>query len=100
MTIETLNGLSSGVYRVTTESSEYIVDLDTSRLMRFPNSDEDTLRKNGYWFTVNELSCTIGESMFLSGQDTATKFDIIMKDFSKPVVHITKEEMIPDGWDK
>jgi uncharacterized protein (DUF927 family) len=100
VTIETLNNRSTGIYRVTTEDNEYIIDLGTSRLMRFPTDKEDFSKKIGAWFDVHSMSCCVGESMEIYATVVDTQFEITFKRFSTPVVQITQEEMVPHGWER
>lgn len=101
MSIETLNGLSSGIYRVKTTSDEFVFDLDKSSLLRLPSSADRYPSPDGSRFTVESFSCHLGEPMSIAATDDGTGIQILFtRSFSTDVISITQEEMIPDGWDR
>jgi hypothetical protein len=60
--IKNLNGIKSGVYRVSTEKSIYLFDFENMQAMRTTASNE-ALRKDGEWFKFITVACDIGKPM-------------------------------------
>lgn len=71
--VVTLKGVDEGVWKVYTETSAYLLDLDEKRGMRLPGegvveSDESALshlRGDGEWFVVRGVFCELGMAMTL-----------------------------------
>lgn len=71
--VVSLKGISEGMWKVYTETSAYLMDLDNKLAMRLPGegvaqSDEAELahlRGDGDWFTVHGFACEIGMVMTL-----------------------------------
>ena len=67
--METLEGVATGRYTVTTVASEYLLDLDRRVIQRFPdpnNLEAAGLRRDAEEIVLMEIvSCEVGRSMVL-----------------------------------
>ena len=67
--METLEGVATGRYTVTTVASEYLLDLDRRVIQRFPdpnNLEAAGLRRDAEEIVLVEVvSCEVGQSMVL-----------------------------------
>lgn len=84
-----LNGVKSGMYRVTTQSSVYLFDFDNLLAMR-TNTTEESLRKDGEWFKFITVSCVLGTSMAIWTSDIADKDGTFTYRYSTIVKSIEK----------
>lgn len=60
-----LAGVTSGMFKVTTETSSYLLDFDKKKAKRNPGSDATQLRKDNTWFDFFSVMCKVGEPMFI-----------------------------------
>jgi hypothetical protein len=87
--IKNLNGVKSGMYRVTTESSLYLFDFDNLRAMR-TNDTNEALRRDGEWFNFITVSCQVGSQMAIWTNDIAQQKDTFTYRYSTIVKLIEK----------
>lgn len=61
----TLEGVTYGLWLVTTENSQYLLDLDKMKGKRLPGSGENvnSLRADGKWFLIKNVYCEVGPCM-------------------------------------
>lgn len=76
--LKTLNGVTEGKYKVTTESgSIYVIDLDEMTLTRNPPEGVNTLIYDGLPIPFERFTCVEGYSMvFESGGHSTPVIDI------------------------
>jgi hypothetical protein len=60
--IKNLNGVKSGVYRVTTKNSIYVFDFDAMQVKRMSKSDE-YIQETSEWSKFITVSCLVGSTM-------------------------------------
>lgn len=87
--IKNLNGVKSGVYRVTTENSVYLFDFENLRAMRTTTLNE-SMRKDGEWFNFITIACEIGKQMAIWTNDLAEHKDTFTYRYSTIVRSIEK----------
>lgn len=65
VSVETLEGVKSGVWLVSTENSQYVLDLDKMKGKRLPGEGENvnSLRADGKWFSMHSVYCEVGPCM-------------------------------------
>ena len=67
--METLEGVATGRYTITTDAAEYLLDLDRRVIQRFPdpnNLEAAGLRRDAEEIVLMEIvSCEVGRSMVL-----------------------------------
>ncbi len=68
--LDTLAGITSGMYQVTTETSTYLLDYDTKRAKRRPGPDAPEMKKDRDWFSFISVVCEIGGVMFIWTSDS------------------------------
>lgn len=76
--MKSLDGVKTGVYQVTTETSSYIINLNKKIAKRIPgagdgkdpNTNGDVkvslLRKDNEWFEIIDVDATVGQIMNLT----------------------------------
>jgi hypothetical protein len=87
--IKNLNGVKSGVYRVSTEKSIYLFDFENMQAMR-TNSFDESLRRDGEWFKFITVACDIGKQMTIWTNDIATGGETFTYRYSTEVKLIEK----------
>ena len=87
--IKNLNGVKSGVYRVTTENSVYLFDFENLRAMRTTTLDE-SMRKDGEWFNFITVACDMGKQMVIWTNDLAEHKETFTYRYSTIVRSIEK----------
>lgn len=70
-----LAGVTSGMFKVTTEGSSYIIDYDTKRAKRNPGSEAKEMRKDHEWFPFVTVVAEVGGPMFIWTSDIADEAD-------------------------
>ena len=60
-----LAGVTSGMFKVTTEGSSYLIDYDTMRAKRNPGTDAKDMRKDREWFSFISVVAEVGGPMFI-----------------------------------
>jgi len=65
--IKTLNGLTEGVYKVTTShGTHYIIDLDNNKGKRVPAADRNEMEADNDWFRIGAIETfEVGEPMYM-----------------------------------
>jgi hypothetical protein len=91
LTILNLNGIKSGVYRVTTEKSIYLFDFENMQAMRTSSMDA-SLRKDGEWFRFITVACDVGRQMTIWTNDLNNSGDIFTYRYSTVVKAIEKAD--------
>lgn len=62
-TVQTLDGITTGTWRIHTNRSIYTVDLDQKLAMRNPGKTSRPLVNDGEWFKILGLFCEVGPGM-------------------------------------
>lgn len=83
-----LAGITSGMFKVTTENSSYLVDYDTKRAKRNPGTDAKEMRKDREWFPFITVVAEVGGPMFLWTSDIDNQDDTFANRRTSPVVRI------------
>lgn len=68
-----LVGITSGMFKVSTKNSSYLIDYDTKRAKRNPGTDAVELRKDHQWFPFITVVAEVGGPMFIWTSDVATE---------------------------
>lgn len=91
--MDTLMDSTSGAYRVVTEASTYLIDLDRGVLRRLPrtgNEQGSLLRRGDELITIlNVIECTVGRAMKLMIDLHVVGVPFTMR-MSTPVVSIER----------
>jgi hypothetical protein len=87
--IKNLNGVKSGVYRVTTKNSIYIFDFDAMQVKRMSNSDE-YIQETSDWSKFITVSCAVGSTMAVWTNNLDTDSSTFTYQYSTIVVSIEK----------
>jgi hypothetical protein len=85
---DTLTGVTSGMFKVTTENSSYIIDYDNKRAKRNPGVGATTLRKDNQWFPFVSVIAEVGGSMFIWTPDPANDPEAFTNRRTSPVSRI------------
>lgn len=64
-----LEGVTEGLYLVTTESSAYLIDYDNKRAKRRPGPTAPEMRKDRDWFKFITVVAAVGGPMFIWTSD-------------------------------
>jgi len=83
-----LAGVTSGMFKVTTQSSSYIIDFDNKRAKRSPGADSPAMGKDNHWFPFISVVAEVGGPMFIWTSDTAGEFDDLTNRRTSPVTRI------------
>lgn len=83
-----LAGITSGMFKVTTEGSSYLVDYDTKRAKRNPGADAADMRKDREWFPFITVVAEVGGPMFIWTSDLANEDDTYTNRRTSPVTRI------------
>ena len=70
-----LAGITSGMFKVTTENSSYLIDYDTKRAKRNPGSEAKEMRKDHEWFSFITVVAEVGGPMFIWTSDITAEDD-------------------------
>jgi hypothetical protein len=60
-----LAGVTSGMFKVTTENSSYVIDYDNKRAKRNPGAGAVELRRDNQWFNFITVVAEVGGPMFI-----------------------------------
>jgi hypothetical protein len=83
-----LAGVTSGMFKVTTEGSSYIIDFDNKRAKRNPGTGAPELRRDNQWFNFMSVAAEVGGPMFIWTSDIAGEFDDLTNRRTSPVTRI------------
>lgn len=83
-----LAGVTSGVFKVTTEGSSYVIDYDNKRAKRIPGVSAEAMRKDGDWFSFITVVAEVGGPMFIWASDIADIDGTFTNRRTSPVVLI------------
>jgi hypothetical protein len=83
-----LANTTSGMFKVTTESSSYLIDYDTKRAKRNPGPDANEMRKDNQWFDFISVVAEVGGAMFIWTSETPADEDAVTNRRTSPVVRI------------
>lgn len=64
-----LAGVTSGMFKVTTQDSSYLVDYDTKRAKRNPGDEAREMSKDREWFGFISVVAEVGSAMFIWTSD-------------------------------
>lgn len=70
-----LAGVTSGMFKVSTENSSYLIDYDTKRAKRNPGSGAAEMRKDHEWFPFITVVAEVGGPMFIWTSSIADEED-------------------------
>lgn len=83
-----LAGVTSGMFKVTTEGSSYLIDYDQKRAKRNPGEGAVELRRDNQWFSFISVVAEVGSPMFIWTSDVAGEFDTFTNRRTSPVTRI------------